>query len=220
MFEESPYAPILKLTWGQDCRAPPAHMQSTAPATSFAPPSPDAARRLLAELARRGVTVSGFEGPPERRASDAETIRVRTAEYRHFLEVVTLGLAVQLVAARQELARLRLAVAVQDGSALDADLGSALNRLHALRGTCTELLAIVDSIEGVAPLLRRHAAQDRGGLAGEAHGGEGRDTSREGSSSQGGRCQARKRGRAEAEAQDRQGEAAAPTCWTCRRRQR
>ena len=220
MFEESPYAPILKLTWGQDCRAPPAHMQSTAPATSFAPPSPDAARRLLAELARRGVTVSGFESPPERRASDAETVRVRNAEHRHFLEVVTLGLAVQLVAARRELGRLRFAVGRQDSSALDADLYNALNRLHALRGTCTELLAIVDPIEGVAPFLRRRAAQDRRGLADEAHGGEGRDTSREGSSSQGGRCQARKRGRAEAEAQDRQGEAAAPTCWTCQRRQR
>ena len=132
-------------------------MQSLAPATAFIPPAPDAARRLLTELHRHGVAISGFEAPPVRHASDPETLRVRLAEYRHFLEVVVLGLALQLVEACNERQRLRLAVAVQDGSALDADLTDALNRLHALRGTCTNLIAIVDSVQHVAPLLRRHA---------------------------------------------------------------
>ncbi len=63
MFEESPYAPILKLTWAKTAARPRALMQSSAPATAFAPPAPDAAWRLLTELRRHCVAFTRFEAP-------------------------------------------------------------------------------------------------------------------------------------------------------------
>ncbi len=192
-------------------------MQSTISATADVPPAPDAARRLLTELHRRGVAISGFEAPPVWHASDPETLRVRLAEYRHFLEVVTLGLAVQLVESHAQRQRLRLALAVEDGSALETDLSAVIDRVESLRRACTDLIGILESVERVAPLLRRDAVRDRSGRPGRARVSACRGAGREGGGPEDcGGVEAGKRGRGEGE--DRQGEEASPPCWSCRRR--
>ncbi len=197
-------------------------MQSTAPATAFAPPAPDAARRLFTELHRHGIAIAGFEAPQPRYALDDECLRVRLADYRHFLEVLVLGLSLQLVVSRTERQRLRLALAVEDGSALASDLSEALIRVHSLRGSCTDLIAILETVRRVAPLLRRDGAQGRPGPAGQARGSASGGASGEGSGLEGrsGTEAGERRRRREGESEDCQGEETSTACWSCRRRRR
>ncbi len=54
---------VLKLSWAKTAARPRTLMQSSAPATAFAPPAPDAARRLLTELRRHRVAITRFEAP-------------------------------------------------------------------------------------------------------------------------------------------------------------
>ncbi len=222
MCEKSPSAPYKVGVGPRRPRAPRALMPSSPPATAFAPPAPDAARRLLTELHRNGVAISGFEPPPVRDASDPETLELRLAEYRHFLEVLVLGLSVQLVETRTERQRLRLALAVEDGSSLESDLSEALIRVHSLRGSCTDLIAILETVRRVAPLLRRDGAQGRPGPAGQARGSASGGASGEGSGLEGrsGTEAGEGRRRREGEGEDSEGEATSTTRWSCRRRWR